>query len=76
MPSDLLEAQQKAELVQKGFYDREPLELSHKYTGVPKHDPTRLRPLDPRLAANDHMLGNPNAAVQVNQELMEEVLYN
>lgn len=75
MPSDLLATQNKATLVQKGFYDKEALELSEKYPHPPRPDSYILRPLDPRLLGNEHMLGQPNATVQVNQGLMAEIQY-
>ena len=57
MPTDLLTSQNKAELVQKGFYDKNALELSEKYTQNDRPDASRLRPLDPRFMENEHMLG-------------------
>ena len=70
-PSDLQNARNNAELVQKGFYAKEALKLEK---GYPTKDPGAiLRPLDPRLADNDHMLGWPNEAAGVNKDLMAEI---
>ena len=60
--------------MQKGFYDKEALELANPYPHA-KKDGYNLRQLDPRLAGNEHMLGQPNAAVSVNKDLMEEILH-
>jgi len=72
MPSDLLKAQTQTQLVQKGFYDKEPLELANKYEHTKPASYT-LRPLDHRLTENSNMLGEPNRAVVVNAELMAEI---
>jgi len=56
MPSDLLEAQNKAKLVQKGFYDKEALELVDGYPHAKTMD-YKLRQLDTRLSDNQYMLG-------------------
>ena len=62
MPSDLARVQAQSKLVQKGFYDKEALELDNKYEHT-KPDSYGLRKLDPRLRENEHMLGPPNVAV-------------
>lgn len=74
-PSDLLKAQAESELVQKGFYDVNALEISNKYPHT-RPENYALRPLDHRLATNAHMLGNPNAAVAVNAELLAEIKHS
>ena len=75
MPSDLQKTNANAKLVQKGFYDKETLVLSETYSHT-KPSSYGLRPLDPRLADNEHMLGLPNMAVTVDPALLAEIKYN
>ena len=70
-PSDLLNARNQAELVQKGYYAKEALVLDKAYPET--QSGAVLRPLDPRLEKNNHMLGWPNEAVSVNEDLMAEI---
>ena len=70
-PSDLKKARNEAELVQKGYYSKKALVLDNAYPE--KKSGEVLRPLDPRLEKNHHMLGWPNEAVSVNEDLMAEI---
>ena len=76
LPTDLARARANAELVQKGFYNKEPLELANAYqSSMAKNVGTGVQPLDPRIANGEPMLGTRNAAVAVNPDLMAEIEY-
>ena len=76
LPTDLDRARSDAEIVQKGYYDKEALHLANGYkSALEANKGSGIQLLDPRIVNGQPMLGARNAAVTVNTDLMAEIKY-
>jgi hypothetical protein len=73
VPSDLEEAQNQLQFVQKGFYSNETLTLINKYAPQTQN---LLQKTDPRMNTQENFFRDGNQTVKMNSALMDEIYQN
>lgn len=70
MPSDLSDARDTLQFIQKGYYSKEALVSTNGYPAVKDG---LLNRGDSRFASNPGMYANANQCVKINPTIMEEI---